>query len=1092
MSTLVEHDQRIAGALEHTLGGLKDFQRATVERVVALFDDPRHSQRVLVADEVGLGKTIVAKGIIASLLKGWKKPRPMRVTYICSNLALAAENRKKLAVFETKEAQALFVKEPSFGRLAELAIPAGVQEGAQQVLEVCSLTPATSFSLTRGIGNRQERLIILAAVLRHPDLTQCEAGLKDLFREPVRDARSWDKDLQKFLSQSMHSLIVGDFHAELQRTVDESKLGSRNWIEAIRKIAAYGIDWDDAFEKNFLRKLRQVFVKCCAANLEADLFILDEFQRFKDLIDDRENSEQALIARQVFSKPLQGKVLLLSATPFKAMTTLSEDEQDEAHLTGLRQVLKFLNIVPLDTYEPARQALQHELYRLRHSHVRIEDLSAQARERVESVLRPLIARTERVQIAADVDDVLESTVLDCGQGLRRQDIEAYVELDGLGQQLKSDPRYRLDGQLIEFFKSAAWPLAFSSGYQLQDVLKRRYMQDEGLQRYLRRNKSLWLPRELVDTYELRVAEHAPNPNVRAIARHLLGDGKQAGPEMLLWVPPSLPHYPLRGPFATHEGFSKTLIFSAWAMVPRMLSGLLSYESERRLLGKRYADARYFPAKRRGKAHGDPATSNEHVRLIRLDAGELANWILLYPSRTLAGLALRCSGRTLEQLIASRTKHFETLLEPLRRGRSGTRNRQHWYLLAPLLLDQRNDPDCVAQWFERQRRAHPSGLTIRLEEIEQKLMASDHGLGEMPADLATFLAWLSLGSPAVCAYRALKALPSGDSQATAALQQDATSIAMAFISLFNSMSGVGVMRRFAKQNKIPISWKSVVKYCAQGGLQAVLEEYLYMMSPREDAAEAVATICDVLRTSPSTVKVWDIRARNEHSTNLRCHYAVPFGTQKMSDESGQERVVSIRESFNSPFRPFVLTSTSIGQEGLDFHWYCSEIVHWNLPDNPIDLEQREGRINRFQSLVVRRRIVERFVPELMERASWDTLFKRAEKVAKQTDLIPFWHFPKGRAQIRRLVPLLPYSRERHRYRMMLKILSLYRLAFGQPGQHELLEYLRGLDLSAEEISDLKRRLMVNLAPINYFPCSVNERYAPPPDAAVDGCSSAMQS
>ena len=39
---------------KRTLSGLKDFQRATVERVDYLF---RHNQnRVLVADEVGMGK----------------------------------------------------------------------------------------------------------------------------------------------------------------------------------------------------------------------------------------------------------------------------------------------------------------------------------------------------------------------------------------------------------------------------------------------------------------------------------------------------------------------------------------------------------------------------------------------------------------------------------------------------------------------------------------------------------------------------------------------------------------------------------------------------------------------------------------------------------------------------------------------------------------------------------------------------------------------------------------------------------------------------------------------------------------------------
>ena len=81
-------------------------------------------------------------------------------------------------------------------------------------------------------------------------------------------------------------------------------------------------------------------------------------------------------------------------------------------------------------------------------------------------------------------------------------------------------------------------------------------------------------------------------------------------------------------------------------------------------------------------------------------------------------------------------------------------------------------------------------------------------------------------------------------------------------------------------------------------------------------------------------------------------AVEFGSQRIETESGQQRASGIREVFNSPFRPFLLSTTSIGQEGLDFHSYCRRIVHWNLPSNPIDLEQREGRINRFKSLAIR--------------------------------------------------------------------------------------------------------------------------------------------
>lgn len=61
----------------------------------------------------------------------------------------------------------------------------------------------------------------------------------------------------------------------------------------------------------------------------------------------------------------------------------------------------------------------------------------------------------------------------------------------------------------------------------------------------------------------------------------------------------------------------------------------------------------------------------------------------------------------------------------------------------------------------------------------------------------------------------------------------------------------------------------------------------------------------------------------------------------SVDSFRMRKENIRNAFNSPMRPFVLATTSIGQEGLDFHNYCRVIMHWNLPSNPIDV----GRILR---------------------------------------------------------------------------------------------------------------------------------------------------
>ena len=80
---------------------LKDFQSKTVDLIYKkLYVDGENKH--LVADEVGLGKTIVAKGLIAKALEDYFKNggKKFRVIYICSNQALAAQNLRKLNLFK--------------------------------------------------------------------------------------------------------------------------------------------------------------------------------------------------------------------------------------------------------------------------------------------------------------------------------------------------------------------------------------------------------------------------------------------------------------------------------------------------------------------------------------------------------------------------------------------------------------------------------------------------------------------------------------------------------------------------------------------------------------------------------------------------------------------------------------------------------------------------------------------------------------------------------------------------------------------------------------------------------------------------------
>ena len=181
---------------------------------------------------------------------------------------------------------------------------------------------------------------------------------------------------------------------------------------------------------------------------------------------------------------------------------------------------------------------------------------------------------------------------------------------------------------------------------------------------------------------------------------------------------------------------------------------------------------------------------------------------------------------------------------------------------------------------------------------------------------------------------------------------------------------------------------------------------------------------------------------------------------------------VRKAFNSPFRPFILASTSIGQEGLDFHTWCHAITHWNLPPNPVDLEQREGRVHRYKGHAVRKNIAKKYglcaLPRnFSEGDPWEILFHTAlrDKQEGCTDLIPYWIFEggpqeEGYARVERRVPLIPYSKDVEKFERLKQGLALYRVAFGQPRQEDLV-----FSMSRRGITDGEKlsKLLISLEP-----------------------------
>jgi superfamily II DNA/RNA helicase len=162
---------------------------------------------------------------------------------------------------------------------------------------------------------------------------------------------------------------------------------------------------------------------------------------------------------------------------------------------------------------------------------------------------------------------------------------------------------------------------------------------------------------------------------------------------------------------------------------------------------------------------------------------------------------------------------------------------------------------------------------------------------------------------------------------------------------------------------------------------------------------------------------------------------------------------------------VLVTTSIGQEGLDFHRWARHLVHWDLPDNPVDLEQRDGRLNRHGSLAVRSALgTAMSVRELdPARSPWHSIARRFEAPTGATGIEPWWHV--DGAEIRRTLLVASFSEQWDRCLRLQSELDLYRLALGQPDQEQLLSrlQLRFKGIEREQVRAWLRTAAIDLSP-----------------------------
>lgn len=1078
------------------LSELKDFQRRTAIRAFErLFDPAEPTQRFLVADEVGLGKTHVAKGVVAQVIDHLHRSGDQRhdIVYVCSNGAIARQNLRKLVPAGIEPLD-------DVERLTMLSL-AKLNQGTSDSsgVNLLAITPGTSLKFGHSTGRFQERCLAYTYLRAHWGADLMIPRARWIFWEGVsRD--DGDRRLRDHERRYRRRVLgaLPDFARELKETdrvrVARNQAPLRKLFDDLVHDLTRKRSFPEELRKRrseLISEVRRIMAIVGISALRPDLVILDEFQRFKDLLEPRPENFAAELAHRLFDyvdpeteRPT--KTLLLSATPYRMYTTA--DESDADHYADFVSTCSFLF-----SHDEHRVKRLEGRFRALRGALTAPDGLPQAEEicgQIGPELRQVIARTERLSATPDRDGMLHEVDVDVS--VEETDLRSYVRIGNLSEAVGYQ-------EPTAYWKSAPYLVNFMENYQFKRRIRTAI--DDGA---LPPGELMEPGPGLLRWEEVENYEGIDPQNGRL--RWLLDDLRRRRAFELLWMPPSLRYYDTGSVYESTEAadLTKRLIFSEWAVVPKVVSTLVSFEAERHAYAarghaytadhsKRGGRRLMFRTTDRGRTATRPGESTGGRR-----AAAMTSFLLVWPSATLAELGDPRPGNgngvstAVADLHRSVEKRVIRALEPLVAAANSTEIDPRWYWAAPLLLDAATRDFLLEREAESVWGPDTAGVGFgaHLREAQAMIEAGPAALGRPPEDLVGLLARMAIGGPAQCALRSISAI-AGLGLAHEACVQNAAFVAAAFRNFFNAPEVTGVVTRGAggtSGSDGPADesyWREVVTHCVEGNLQAVLDEHLHVLRDwlgfvelgdelhRVEAADEISlTLAEALNVRTSVFRV-DIprptaggRVKVDQP-RMRTRLAVAFGKQSL-DEGGEARLDAVITAFNSPFWPFVLASTSVGQEGLDFHLWCHAVVHWNLPSNPVDLEQREGRVHRYKGHAVRRNVaaaVGRSALSSLEPGTdpWEGMFSAAGQQSQLTDseMVPYWVFPEGPAKIERYVPILPFSRETVSLPRLRKTLAAYRLAFGQPRQEELVEFL-GAGRTEEELVELADRLRIDLS------------------------------
>lgn len=820
-------------------------------------------------------------------------------------------------------------------------------------------------------------------------------------------------------------------------------------------------------------ELRNLFTEVSLDLLEPNLIILDEFQNFKSLLDRTlkdvsELSDLDTLVKKFFGSDSAkyNKILMLSATPYKMYSTNQDVQEGEAsHKIQFDSIIDFLFDKETTVFKEKWNSYSNQLFKIQDG--KVQDLITSVKD-VGDTMFTVISRTERIA-AMQTSDIIK-TVSPKLQ-LSKNDIIPFIQLNNVLKKLETNKH-----PFVDFHKSSPFLLSYMQNYKLKQTIVDNANNDNFP--VLHCQNQLWIDKKKIDNYLEEDPTYITDKNAKLKTFvDLVFEQNEINPSTLLWMPASKPYYKMEGAYKNcnsenykSDPFSKFLVFSAWELVPRMISTLISFIAEvkvhRNMLYtkqntkqlRKYTN----PDKPKYYIFGSSAKGNRKTYF------RYYIYTMIYPSLYLKNKFKPSESIMNSDLQTVRNMISENIWNDLAKegfkisttGNSGAEA----YALVPMYFDLMNG-NHYQKWYQQISGYQVKGKKVSEQDAlnfqNQKDFVDEEAVEqikniELPKDICDVLTNAVLGSPAVCLYR----LFDDDS-----VLANITDLAYEYCKYYDAPENVAAVNEIYcpkvnveedsedKNGKDKINkpyWKNVLKYAADGCFQSVLDEY-YDIIDTSDVKKAIKKFYRSINLYNASYDVKTYKGfcqtmNGEVDTDtfmMRTHFAVCFNKGK-DDQSGVNRKDSVRNAFNSPFKPFVLATTSIGQEGLDFHKYCRKIVHWNLPSNAIDIEQREGRVNRYKGLVIRQNlssITNYDFNKCTEKELWSELYKQLPTKKELSQLYPYWCLAENQTiKIERIILNYPNSRDEDNYEQLMKILYNYRLTLGQPNQEELSRYL----------------------------------------------------